>query len=642
MKQLSVRSARLVWASAIVTLSTCAAALLLPAGGAVANEYVARPATVPHESEAKRSAAAAERFSATSSLKLAAPTDIGFASPPLLPGNPTAAEPGARQDYCNEGKVVAPASLVPWCTLSTSLTGGVDIVQGANTAYSHSWVSPRAMAWQQHRKLCTQNGLPSSNFCSGSFWLANTHVVGHRAERAAAPENTMEALLYATQYKVPVEMDFMLAEDGEVIGVHDAIYDYSEHGSSFHCHRIDLVGAPQAIRSTCSVDFGLRPYHVPIATMEDVLHIFQFYQAQTRNGVASLFLELKLPTAPYIYKDAEILGGWAAYYVKQGGLGLSSKVWFTSLDEQAVTSAKNQGGATVLVKKPALPAGLGGPVSADQFVNAIDEAAAGGHKALMFDITALFEKSDSLYETAKKNHETWRKQVDWSLITSWSSWGNAGSAPDLDIYSKSSWDAAMAFMGRINAWPRTDDIPPEPHEWVKPPPASSIVYGVCGRDMPLPCLYGGPTVSNAPKRTAHAGYGLGRVFIKETSEYASTVDFPGNKETLPPPQLRMYELREYAESRGVRIGAYWTDFSLNAGMKRPATPEEMALCTMLNPTCGGPSFDNLLQGGRYIGHAVVFDLDFMLVDDLAKTKVQWEWLKAKELKANHLASDIWN
>jgi hypothetical protein len=37
-----------------------------------------------------------------------------------------------------------------------------------------------------------------------------------------------------------------------------------------------------------------------------------------------------------------------------------------------------------------------------------------------------------------------------------------------------------------------------------------------------------------------------------------------------------------------------------------------------------------------------FDLDFMLVDDLAKTKVQWEWLRAKELKANHLASDIWN
>jgi hypothetical protein len=24
-----------------------------------------------------------------------------------------------------------------------------------------------------------------------------------------------------------------------------------------------------------------------------------------------------------------------------------------------------------------------------------------------------------------------------------------------------------------------------------------------------------------------------------------------------------------------------------------------------------------------------FDLDFMLVDDLAKTKLQWEWLKAK-------------
>lgn len=39
-----------------------------------------------------------------------------------------------------------------------------------------------------------------------------------------------------------------------------------------------------------------------------------------------------------------------------------------------------------------------------------------------------------------------------------------------------------------------------------------------------------------------------------------------------------------------------------------------------------------------------FNLDFMLVDDLAKTKVLWEWLKTewlktKELKAEHLASD---
>jgi hypothetical protein len=77
-------------------------------------------------------------------------------------------------------------------------------------------------------------------------------------------------------------------------------------------------------------------------------------------------------------------------------------------------------------------------------------------------------------------------------------------------------------------------------------------------------------------------------------------------------------------------------------MKRPATPEETQLCAENYPVCGFEVFDVKLQGGRYIGHAVVFDLDFMLVDDLAKTKVQWEWLRAKELKANHLASDIWN
>jgi len=489
------------------------------------------------------------------------------------------------------------------------------------------------MAWKQHQRFCPYS---IGNYCSGAFWLANTHVVGHRAERAAAPENSMEALLHAVNYGVPVEIDFMLAEDGEVIGLHDAIYDYSEHGSSFHCHRLNLVGAPQAIRSTCSVDFGLRSYHIPIALLEEVLHIFHYYQAQTRNGMPSLFLELKLPTAPFIFKDAEILGGWAAYYVKQGGLGLLSKVWFTSLDEQAIASAKNQGGDTVLVKKPA---GLGGPVFANQFVDAIDEAAAGGHKALMFDVTALFEKSDSLYEKAKQNHATWQSQVAWPLITSWSSWGKPGSAPDYDIYTKASWDAGHDYMYRLNqGWAK---IPPKYHEWFHPPVDSSNVYGVCGRDMPLPCLYGGPTVSNAPKRTAHNSYGLGRVFVKESSEYASGENFPGNMELVPPPTPRMYELREYAASKGVKIGAYWSDFSLSVGMKRPATLEEVALCNLFSD-CGMPSFDNLLQGGRYIGHAVVFDLDFMLVDDLAKTKVQWEWLKAKELKANHLNSDTCN
>ncbi|MFO0454171.1 MAG: glycerophosphodiester phosphodiesterase [Pseudomonadota bacterium] len=634
MKQLSFPSARLAWASAVVTLSTCAAALLLPAGGTLANEHVLVPATVPHASKAKRSTAAAERVRATSLFTLTAPTDWGFAAPPLLPGNPSAAEPGARQDYCDLGLVSEGTGLVPSCIFSTPLTGGLYLVNKFGTVqYSGLWVSPRAMAWKQHRQLCNNM---SGNLCSPSFWLANTHVVGHRAERAAAPENTMEALLHAVLWGVPVEIDFMLAEDGEVIGLHDAIYDYSEHGQSFHCHRIRLVEAPWAIRKTCSMDFGLRDYYVPIATLDEVMEAFQTYQAQTRDGLPSLFLELKIPTA-LVYKDAELLGGWAAYYVQQSGL--SSKVWFTSLSAQAVTSAKNGGGQTVLVRNPA---GLGGPISAADFVAAIDEAAAGNHKGLMFDVTALFERSDGLYETAKKNHATWQSQVTWSLITSWSSNGAAGSAPDYDVFSKLSWNAGMSFMSRLNAKPPKDSIPPEDGEWFKPPPASSNVYGVCGRDMPLPCLYGGPTVSNAPKRTAHGSYGLGRVFVKETSEYASVADFDKNKEPLPPPTLRMYELREYAASKGVKIGAYWSDSSLSGGMKRPATLMETQLCAENYPFCGGEAFDVKLQGGRYIGHAVVFDLDFMLVDDLAKTKVQWEWLKAKELKANHLNSDTWN
>jgi len=636
MKKLSFRPFHRACASAVVALSTCAAALLLPTGGALANGYVAAPppAPAPHASTAQRSTAAPEQVGAISSFTLSTSADHGFAAPPLLPGNPSAADPGARQDFCPGGAVSVVVGLVPWCTNATWLGGGMNIFQGSKLMYEHSWVSPRAMAWKQHRQLCDNM---SGNYCYGGFWLANTHVVGHRAERAAAPENTMEALLHAVKYGVPVEIDFMLAEDGEVIGLHDAIYDYSEHGSSFHCHRISLVAAPWAIRKTCSMDFGLRDYYVPIATLDEVMEAFQTYQAQTRGGLPSLFLELKLPTSPFVYKDAELLGGWAAYYVQQSGL--SSKVWFTSLSAQAVTSAKNGGGQTVLVRNPA---GLGGPISAADFVAAIDEAAAGNHKGLMFDVTALFERSDGLYETAKKNHATWQSQVTWSLITSWSSNGAAGSAPDYDVFSKLSWDAGMSFMSRINAKPPKDSIPPEDGEWFKPPPASSNVYGVCGRDMPLPCLYGGPTVSNAPKRTALGSYGLGRVFVKESSEYTSVVDIPNNMEPLPPPTLRMYELREYAASRGVKIGAYWSDLSLSGGMKRPATPEETKLCADRYPFCGFEVFDVKLQGGRYIGHAVVFDLDFMLVDDLAKTKVQWEWLRAKELKANHLASDIWN
>ncbi len=430
MKKLSFRPFHRACASAVVALSTCAAALLLPTGGALANGYVAAPppAPAPHASTAQRSTAAPEQVGAISSFTLSTSADHGFAAPPLLPGNPSAADPGARQDFCPGGAVSVVVGLVPWCTNATWLGGGMNIGQGGKLMYEHGWVSPRAMAWKQHRQLCDNM---SGNYCYGGFWLANTHVVGHRAERAAAPENTMEALLHAVKYGVPVEIDFMLAEDGEVIGLHDAIYDYSEHGSSFHCHRISLVAAPWAIRKTCSMDFGLRDYYVPIATLDEVMEAFQTYQAQTRGGLPSLFLELKLPTSPFVYKDAELLGGWAAYYVQQSGL--SSKVWFTSLSAQAVTSAKNGGGQTVLVRNPA---GLGGPISAADFVAAIDEAAAGNHKGLMFDVTALFERSDGLYETAKKNHATWQSQVTWSLITSNSSNGAAGSAPDYDVFSK--------------------------------------------------------------------------------------------------------------------------------------------------------------------------------------------------------------
>ena len=477
------------------------------------------------------------------------------------------------------------------------------------------------------------NGDNSTNWCSANLWKSGVNVVGHRAERAAAPENTLEALLHAVKYGVPVEIDFMLAEDGEVIGLHDAIYDYSEHGSSFHCHRISLVEAPWAIRKTCSMDFGLRDYYVPIATLDQVMEAFQTYQAQTRDGLPSLFLELKIPSA-LVYKDAELLGGWAAYYVQQSGL--SSKVWFTSLSAQALSGAKIRGGKTVMVTNPA---GLGGPISAADFVAAIDQAAANGHVALMFDITALFERSDGLYETAKKNHENWRKDINWNLYTSWSSGGIAGSAPDYDIYTKSSWDAATAFLALLNGG--IVNRHPTPDEWAKHPPFEDKVWGICGRDIVLPCLYGGPTGSNAPKRTAHNSHGLGRVFVKESTELTGTL--PYEKTPVPFPKLpRMYELRHYAQSKGLRLGAYWSDLSLSGGMKRPATLMETQLCAENYPFCGGEAFDVKLQGGRYIGHAVVFDLDFMLVDDLAKTKVQWEWLKAKELKAEHLTSDIWN
>jgi hypothetical protein len=51
------------------------------------------------------------------------------------------------------------------------------------------------------------------------------------------------------------------------------------------------------------------------------------------------------------------------------------------------------------------------------------------------------------------------------------------------------------------------------------------------------------------------------------------------------------------------------------------------------------SQDNTMESVSPLRRPSCFDLDFMLVDDLAKTKLQWEWLKAKELKAEHLASD---
>lgn len=548
--------------------------------------------------------------------------DAPFATPPILPGPPNV-DFGAATDWCPVGTMIA----WPWtddvyshyCNRASSFNFSYHWRAGSNSG-DRSYVGPRLLAFQQHPRLCNFD----NNTCFARFWKAKTQVVGHRAERNSAPENTLVALAFAMQKQVAAEMDFMIDCEENIFVLHDAIYDFYQHGRSWWCHRASMPDALEAFRGTCSVDAGKANYSVPIPSLQDVLDRMKGYVASVSSGMPSLYLELKIPTAPWVFRNDAALGQKVATEVEQNHL--QDRIWLTSLSMTALESAYANSTSVkrVLVNGP--PNGVN---THTDLVNLILAARAQHFAAVLFDVRVLYERDNSIYKTALGNHSAWVAGVDWSRFTgmragvTYTAPPPAGVLPERDVFLYSSM---VAFFGSGGS-----SLP-------EPAPAAESVYGVCGRDMVLPCLYGGPTYPNAPERTAFSSNSLGRVFVS-THPTATTQFVPYGETSSMPRAPLMLELSDYAELAGIKLGGYWSDASLSTH-KRPMTANEIILAVNMDLR-DVPSFDRDLQGNRYIGHAVNFNLDFYLVDDLAATQTQWSWMQTHEIKAAQLESDVW-
>jgi glycerophosphoryl diester phosphodiesterase len=281
-----------------------------------------------------------------------------------------------------------------------------------------SYVNPRLLAWQQHTLLgrYTSGSNSAGNFTVPWFWYANTQVVGHRAERADMPENTLLALRYAMQRGVPVEMDLMIDDDGDLFFQHDGVYDFFFTGRSPECHNRYIPEMTRAERESCDVSEGKTPRSagfVKMPELVDVLMEIQGYRPPVRDGMPAFFLELKAPI--WIHRnlvyDKASLGQKAAEAVAANGL--ADRVWLSSLEATALAAAKaaRPEVKTVTVDKPGI---LGGAIGA----NAIDAAVSAGHAGLMVDVTKLYDGSSSLYGRAVGRHDDWKNSVLWNNYVS--------------------------------------------------------------------------------------------------------------------------------------------------------------------------------------------------------------------------------
>jgi hypothetical protein len=175
-------------------------------------------------------------------------------------------------------------------------------------------------------------------------------------------------------------------------------------------------------------------------------------------------------------------------------------------------------------------------------------------------------------------------------------------------------------------------------------PASEAVYGICGLQGHLdwPCLYGGPAPANAPYRTNWGQRSLARVLMAPMPDGQMTQFTPFGRTTSLPQVPIGAELWQYAKAKNIKIGAYWADANLsgvqrNLDIEDQLTRDALALVTSNN----GFVTDTRHMPTRYLAHAVLFNLDFILVDSLSETESRWQWLLNNQITHAQMTSDTW-
>jgi len=563
-----------------------------------------------------------------------------FADRPILPGP---ANSDAVLDWCYPGSSVTSFSHpdyafgCPGPGFNQTPNWWLEDQNGNITQLvTDRFVNPRLLAWQQHTLLgrYTSGSEPDGNFTVPWFWYANTQVVGHRAERDDMPENTLLALRYAMQKGVSVEMDLMIDEDGELFFQHDGVYDFFFTGRSPECHNRYMPEMTSAEREGCDVGAGKTRRidgWVKMPSLAEVLLEIVDYRPQVRAGMPAFLLELKAPIGLLRNSryDKAALGQQAAASVALAGL--ADRVWLTSLEDAALSAAREVSALvkTVKVDKPGV---LGRAIGAD----AIDETVGAGHAGLMVDVTKLYDGNSSLYGRAVAGHDSWKNSVSWNDYVSFDpgityrSTPPAGDLTSLGVYPK---DVVDAFFVRSRFTPFNA-------------PASDPVYGICGLDvqnpMRWPCLYGGPAPAQAPYRTNWGQRSLARVLMAPMPDGQMTQFKPFGRTTSLPQAPIGAELWQYAKAKNLKIGAYWADAN-PVGVQRNLDIEDQITVGVLALRTSNYGFitDTRNMPLRYLAHAVLFNLDFMLVDSLRETESQWQWLLNNQITHAQMTSDTW-
>lgn len=94
--------------------------------------------------------------------------------------------------------------------------------------------------------LCAMDLLPppawGDNAVGGAGWNSNTTLIGHRGSEFPYPENSLDALIHASEATHFVEMDIALTSDAEIIVLHDSTFNRTTNGTGPACmHSADYA-----------------------------------------------------------------------------------------------------------------------------------------------------------------------------------------------------------------------------------------------------------------------------------------------------------------------------------------------------------------------------------------------------------------